>query len=155
MLWAKVLPSPHAHAEVVSIDTAPAAALAGVKGTWKDDTLIGKEVLYAGQIVAAVAAETEEIATEAVHLIKVEYKVLSHEVRDTDAALFQGNADKKEQGTPDDALGKADVVHSGFYGIRSSPIAASNRTARSRRSATVKCSCGLRPRRSRVTPTAV
>jgi xanthine dehydrogenase YagR molybdenum-binding subunit len=117
MLWAKVLPSPHAHAEVVSIDTAPAAALAGVKGTWKDDTLIGKEVLYAGQIVAAVAAETEEIATEAVHLIKVEYKVLPHEVRDTDAALFQGNADKKEQGTPDDALGKADVVHSGFYGI--------------------------------------
>src|SRR2546426_9871853 len=62
MLYAKLLTSPHARAELVSIDSAPAAALPGVKAVWKDDSLIGKELQYAGQIVAAGAAETEEIA---------------------------------------------------------------------------------------------
>ena len=64
MLWAKVLPSPHPHAEVVSIDTSAAEKIPGVKAVWKDDAVIGKEVLYVGQIVAAVAAETEEAAAE-------------------------------------------------------------------------------------------
>ena len=31
---------------------------------WKDEAAIGKEVQYVGQIVAAVAATTEEIATK-------------------------------------------------------------------------------------------
>src|SRR5207342_3577698 len=90
MLWAKLVVSPHPFAELVSIDTSAADNLPGVKGTWKDDNLIGKDatgngkILYAGQIVAAVAAETEEIAAEAIHLVKVEYKALEHQVRDTD-----------------------------------------------------------------------
>src|SRR2546425_7812185 len=65
MLWAKLLTSPHAHAEVVSVDLSPAAAMPRVKATWRDEDIIGKEVRYAGQIVAAVAAETEEAAEEA------------------------------------------------------------------------------------------
>jgi xanthine dehydrogenase YagR molybdenum-binding subunit len=117
MLWAKVLPSPHAHAEVVSIDGSAAEKIPGVKAVWKDDAVIGKEVLYVGQIVAAVAAETEEAAAEAIHEIKVEYKPLEAIVRDTDPALSQGNPAKKEGGNVEEALAKADLVHSGHYGI--------------------------------------
>src|SRR3989442_15306248 len=61
MLYAKVVWSPHARATLVDVDLSAAAATPGVKTTWKDDDLIGKEVQYVGQIVAAVAAETEEI----------------------------------------------------------------------------------------------
>src|SRR5215813_7958339 len=81
MLWAKLVTSPHAKAEIVSIDLTAAAALPGVKGTWQDEA---KEVQYAGQIVAAVAAETEEIATEAARLVKVNYQPSEHQVKDTD-----------------------------------------------------------------------
>jgi len=116
MLWAKVLGSPHAHAEVVSIDTSAAEKMPGVKAAWKDDSLIGKEVLYAGQILAAVAAESEEAATEAIHHVKVEYKVADHDIRDNDPALSKANPDKREQGNVEEALGKAEVVHSGSYG---------------------------------------
>jgi len=117
MLWAKLLASPHPHAEIVSIDVAAAEKQPGVKAAWKDEALIGKEVLYAGQIVAAVAAETEEQAEEAIHHIRVEYKVLEHNVRDADPALSRGNPDRKEQGNVEEALGKSDVVHTGAYGI--------------------------------------
>ena len=65
MLWARVVTSPHPRAEVVSIDGSAAEKLPGVKAVWKDEAAIGKEVQYVGQIVAAVAATTEEIATEA------------------------------------------------------------------------------------------
>lgn len=121
MLWAKLLTSPHPHAEIVSIDTSAAEKMPGVKAAWKDDALIGKEVLYVGQILAAVAAETEEQANEAVHHIKVEYKVLEHNVRDTDVSLSKGNPDRREQLAPDvpsmdEALTKADLVHTGNYG---------------------------------------
>src|SRR2546425_291024 len=116
MLWAKVLGSPHAHAEVVSIDISSAEKMPGVKAAWKDDSLVGKEVLYAGQILAAVAAETEEAAAEAIHHVKVEYRVIDHDIRDNDPALSKAAPDKKEQGNVDEALGKAEVVHSGSYG---------------------------------------
>jgi xanthine dehydrogenase YagR molybdenum-binding subunit len=123
MLWAKLVVSPHARAEVISIDTSAADKMPGVKATWKDENLIGKDnngngkILYAGQIVAAVAAETEEAAAEAIHYVKVEYKPEEHQVRDTDPALSQGNPNKKDQGNVDEAFGKADAVHTGFYGI--------------------------------------
>ena len=51
---------------------------------------------YVGQIVAAVAAETEEIATEAAQLVKVEYKPLEHQVVDTDAELSKGQPAKRD-----------------------------------------------------------
>ena len=117
LLYAKLVWSPYARAEVVSVDTGPAAALPGVKAVWKDDALIGKEVNFAGQILAAVAAQTEEIAIEAAQRVKVEYKPLEHQVRDDDPALSQGNPDKREDGNVDDALSKAEVVVNGRYSI--------------------------------------
>lgn len=117
MLWAKLLVSPFAKAEVVSVDLEPANSLKGVKATWKDDALIGKEVQYAGQIVAAVAAETEEIATEAIHRIKVEYKPGEHQVIDTNPELSKEKQSNRESGKVDEAFPQADVVVNGQYGL--------------------------------------
>ncbi len=98
LLHAKVLHSPFAHAEIVSIDTSAAKALPGVAAvlTWQDiprvvystagqsDPLPGPldafsldhKVRFVGDRVAFVAAETEDIAEKALSLIKVEYKEL-------------------------------------------------------------------------------
>jgi xanthine dehydrogenase YagR molybdenum-binding subunit len=107
---------PASHAEVVSIDGSAAEKLPGVKGVWKDEAAIGKEVQYVGQIVAAVAATTEEIATEAATLVKVEYKPLEHQVVDSNPEFSKGNPAKKDTGNVDEAFGKADVTHTGNYG---------------------------------------
>src|SRR6266436_1752210 len=120
MLWAKVVTSPYARAEVVSVDLSAAQAMPGVKVVWKDDNLIGKEVQYVGQIVGAVAAVTEEIAREAADRVKVEYKVLPHQVVDSDPSFFNADKDKvstKETPKIDDAFTKADMVVKGEYGI--------------------------------------
>jgi len=77
MLIGKILRSPRAAAEVVSIDLAPALAVPGVKAALK---LAEGQVRYAGQQVAAVAAVDEKTAEKALALIKVEYKTLPHVV---------------------------------------------------------------------------
>ena len=94
----KVLRSPHAHAEIVRIDTSRAEELPGVLCVlhhgnvpripcttagqgWPepspyDSFLFDRKVRFVGDRVAAVAAESEEIADEALRLIEVEYRVL-------------------------------------------------------------------------------
>src|SRR5262249_54035475 len=84
MLFAKLVTSPHAKAEVAGVDAKAAEALPGVKAVWVEEN--NKNVQYVGQIIAAVAAESEEIATEAARLVKVNYNVQEHQVDDTDAA---------------------------------------------------------------------
>lgn len=98
MLVAKVLRSPVAHALIKSIDSSKARSLPGVAAvlTWKDlpreiystagqsDPIPGPldsfsldtKVRFVGDRVAFVAAETEEIALEALKLIEVEYEEL-------------------------------------------------------------------------------
>jgi xanthine dehydrogenase YagR molybdenum-binding subunit len=117
LLYAKLVTSPHPHAELVSVDLESAAGLPGVKATWKDDELIGKELQYAGQIIAAVAAETEEIAEDAAQRVRARYKILPHQVVDNDPALSQDRPSKRDTGNVDEALGKADVVVNGDYGL--------------------------------------
>jgi xanthine dehydrogenase YagR molybdenum-binding subunit len=73
MLIGKILRSPRAAAEIVSIDLSPALAVPGVKAALK---LADGKVRYAGQQVAAVAAVDERTAEKALALIKVEYKSL-------------------------------------------------------------------------------
>ncbi|OPX93300.1 MAG: Xanthine dehydrogenase molybdenum-binding subunit [Syntrophorhabdus sp. PtaB.Bin027] len=99
MLYGKVLRSPYAHAVIKSIDTGKAEAVKGVKAvlTWQDvpdwkggtprfTRILDRKVRYVGDAVALVAATTEEIAKEAMHLIKVEYEVLKP-VFDVEEAL--------------------------------------------------------------------
>ena len=73
MLIGKILRSPRAAAEIVSIDLAPALSAPGVMGAIK---LAEGKVRYAGQQVAAVAAVDERTAEKALALIKVEYRSL-------------------------------------------------------------------------------
>jgi xanthine dehydrogenase YagR molybdenum-binding subunit len=81
MLYARLLNSPHPHARVRSIDLSAAQKLPGVraalalKDTSNPDT---SKVFYQGEEVAAVAATTEEIAADALRLVKVDYEVLPH-----------------------------------------------------------------------------
>ena len=94
----KMLQSPHAHAYITSIDTTEAEKVEGVvtiithkncpdvyytnagqgapEPSPHDRKLFNQKVLYVGDRVAAVVAETEEAADEALKKIKVEYEVL-------------------------------------------------------------------------------
>jgi xanthine dehydrogenase YagR molybdenum-binding subunit len=82
MLQGRILRSPYPHAKIVSIDSSKVEALSGVKAVLTD---IKEEVNFAGDDVAAVAAETEEIAAEALKLFKIKYEVLPYTVDETAA----------------------------------------------------------------------
>ncbi|MFM8530575.1 MAG: molybdopterin cofactor-binding domain-containing protein, partial [Ilumatobacteraceae bacterium] len=98
MLTAMVLRSPHAHARIIDIDDSEARSLPGVHSvihykntarvmyasggqSWPnplpwDQVSFDNKVRHVGDRVAAVAAESPEIAHEALKLIKVTYEVL-------------------------------------------------------------------------------
>ena len=92
MLWAKVLRSPLPYARIKQIDVTEALRLPGVRamitGTDVYGRRIGRRIYdmpilaeknsygFIGEKVAAVAAETESIAEEALSLIRVEYELL-------------------------------------------------------------------------------
>ncbi|MEY4137969.1 MAG: hypothetical protein RLZZ371_151 [Pseudomonadota bacterium] len=136
MLEGRVKRSPHAHARILGIDTSAARALPGVKAvitaadfpdleataaeigegaaTLRDigrNVMARDKVLYVGHPVAAVAATSAEIATQALALIEVRYEVLPH-VIDVEAAM-----------APD-----APVLHPDMFtkGVSPTPTKASN-----------------------------
>jgi 4-hydroxybenzoyl-CoA reductase alpha subunit len=91
MLQGKILRSPHPHAGILHIDTTKAEKLPGVRAivTGSDTTgrkyggivadkrpLATDKVRYVGDEVGAVAADTVDIAEEALDLIRVDYEVL-------------------------------------------------------------------------------
>ncbi len=111
MLVAKVLHSPHAHARIKRIDATAARAIPGVAAvlTWQDiprvvystagqsdpipgplDTFsLDHKVRFVGDRVAFVAAETAEIAEEALRRIEVEYEALDA-ILDLEEAMKPG-----------------------------------------------------------------
>lgn len=111
MLYAKLLTSPHAHARILDIDDSEARALPGVQAVihYKniarvryasggqsypnpppyDQVSFDNKVRYVGDRVAAVAAESIEIAEEAIKRIKVTYEVLPA-VFDENEAIKEG-----------------------------------------------------------------
>lgn len=96
MLYGAILYSPHASAEVVSMDTGPAEKMDGVKVVVR---FTRRPVIqYEGQPLAAVAAVTPEIAEDAVRAIKVEYKKLPHAV--TPQQAIAPDAPQVFKGTP-------------------------------------------------------
>ena len=89
MLYAKVKRSTVSHAYIAKIDTSKASAMYGVrailsatdlpdkrfgKGLMDAAVLAREKVRYVGEGVVAVAAESEDIATEALDAIDIEYK---------------------------------------------------------------------------------
>jgi xanthine dehydrogenase YagR molybdenum-binding subunit len=116
MLWAKLVTSPYAKADFADIDTSAAEKLPGVRAVWKETETT--KATYIGQIVAAVAAETEEIATEAARLVKVKYTPDEHQVVDTDPELSKDRPTTRKVGNPEQAFADGDsVVTSGVYGL--------------------------------------
>ena len=115
LVWGDVLRSPHAHAIVKSVDTSEAEAMTGVlavvvnadlpqledsvvdlgEGTvnfkWASDNILASDkVVYAGHVVAGVAALDRNTAQEAVNRIKVEYEVLPSATNVDDALAEDG-----------------------------------------------------------------
>lgn len=74
MLIARVLRSPLPAARLVSVDLEEAYGLDGVRAVWSESA--GKRIFYAGQEVAAVAADSAAIAEAALALIDVKYQPL-------------------------------------------------------------------------------
>src|SRR4051795_4848618 len=111
MLHAALVRSPHAHARIVSVDTAAAKALPGVfavvtgaeaaditdpmpdfgpapdKTTWR--CLAVDKVRYVGEGVVAVLAESRYVAEDAADQIEIEYELLDPVV-DPEEALKEG-----------------------------------------------------------------
>ena len=110
-LYLAILYSPHAHAEIVDIDTSEAEAIPGVVDVlsyknvprvWHstagqgypepspyDTVLFDRKVRFVGDRVALVAAESERIARAALGAIKVTYKQLPA-LFDPDQAMSDG-----------------------------------------------------------------
>jgi xanthine dehydrogenase YagR molybdenum-binding subunit len=118
-LFGALLTSPYAHARITSIDTSEAEHLQGVTAV-RVMTAAGKEVQWEGTEIAIVAAESEEIANDALRKIKVQYEVLPHLVHEDDLAKA-GNrakaAGEQVTGDPDKAFQEADAMIEGTYGI--------------------------------------
>ncbi|HEX8982319.1 MAG TPA: xanthine dehydrogenase family protein molybdopterin-binding subunit [Ktedonobacterales bacterium] len=114
MLTAVGLRSPHPHARVVSIDVSRAEATPGVRAIltrfntegFKNPNngmdIFGEEVLFQGQEVAVVLADTRQQALEALPLINVTYEPLPFVV-DAEAALKDG-APRVKPGTQDNSV---------------------------------------------------
>jgi xanthine dehydrogenase YagR molybdenum-binding subunit len=134
--YARVLRSPYPHARVVDVDISVAEAMPGVHAViwagnieeigWYDGSaLFDRTVRLIGDEVAAVAAETDEIAEDALSQIRVTYEELPH-VTGLDAAMGRGAPEVRpdaegegnvagepkvyERGDVDRALGQAEVV---------------------------------------------
>ena len=81
MLYARMVRSPHPHARVVSVDLSAATRMPGVRTALLTRDFSGSQnnrVMFQGDEVAAVAADTEEHAIDAARSIRVEYDVLPH-----------------------------------------------------------------------------
>lgn len=93
MLYGGVLRSPHPSARIVAIHTHAASQLPGVRAvvTVRDipgrkcyggptvldhPVLASEKVMYAGQAIALVAAESSELVQQALQLVEVEYEIV-------------------------------------------------------------------------------
>ncbi len=142
MLHGRILRSPYPHARIKHIDTSRARALRGVRAVathadtpgimfgprTEDWSIFAKDrVRFCGDEVAAVAAIDEDIAEEALDLIRVEYEELPY-VTDPLEAMKPGaplvHEDKPgnigaefkiEAGDVDEALRNADFVYEERY----------------------------------------
>ena len=135
---AAVVGSTIAKGRILDVDAGEALALPGVLAVlWEDNAppvaedhgdrelavLQSREVAYRGQIVAAVVAETIELARHGASLVRVTYAPAEHDVelREGHPRLYKPDKvnpayeTDTEQGEPDAALAAAEVVHDATY----------------------------------------
>jgi xanthine dehydrogenase YagR molybdenum-binding subunit len=126
LLYGVMLYSPHAHAKISAIDTSKAEKMPGVKAVHVI-AKAGATLRYQGDDIAAVAAETEAQARDAVRAIDVKYDVLPHAVTETQAMaegapqiVNGGNVRKGRatvNGDPEKAMEKADAIVEATYSL--------------------------------------
>ncbi len=113
MAFGKILRSPHPHARVRTIDTGKAEAMPGViailthhdtpRNNWEAPwfnyrgKVLDGVARFVGDEVAAVAAETEDIAEQALKLIDITWEILPH-VFDMEQAVKPGAPQIREEG---------------------------------------------------------
>jgi xanthine dehydrogenase YagR molybdenum-binding subunit len=138
VLHVAIVPSTIAKGRIVDVDAGAALELPGVHavlwednappvapdhGDWELAVLQTRDVAYRGQIVAAVVAETLEVANHAASLVRVTYEQHDHDVvlREDHPALYAPDKvnpayeTDTQQGDPDGDLAAADTVHDGTY----------------------------------------
>jgi xanthine dehydrogenase YagR molybdenum-binding subunit len=125
-LFGVMLYSPHAHAKVKSIDISAAEKMPGVRAVIAIANE-GTTLRYHGDDIAAVAAETEERARDAIRAIKVEYEILPHvatealSMAEGAPEVFKGGNVRKgrgqTRGKPEDAMAAAEVTIEGTYSV--------------------------------------
>ena len=119
LLHAKILRSPHARAKLVSLDVSPAEEMAGVRAVHLIKN-VGAELHYAGDEICAVAAETEELARDAVRAIQAKYETLQHSASEAQSkelgGEFTSDPSEKTEGDVDTAFEDAAATIEGFYG---------------------------------------
>ncbi len=149
MLYGKILRSKHAHARIVHIDKSKALALEGVKAVIThadapkelhagspaprvgqmvaDQYVLAEKARYFGDGIAAVAAVSEEILEEALHLIEVEYEPLPAvfdmvEAMKPDAPSIHGTERNLvgppfiiERGDVEEGFAQAETIFEGHY----------------------------------------
>ena len=81
MLYAKFLTCPHPHARIRSLDTSKAERMPGVAHVLTRENApanvpLPEELSLTGEVVAIVAADTEDLAEDAVAAIEAEYEIL-------------------------------------------------------------------------------
>jgi xanthine dehydrogenase YagR molybdenum-binding subunit len=107
MLHARILRCPHAHARVRSIDTSAVHKMPGFRAIYiiaRPDTRgfapaagnaitnPASELFYAGADVLAIACDTEEHCEDALRVVRVDYEVLPHQVREEDGLRLRNQA---------------------------------------------------------------
>jgi xanthine dehydrogenase molybdenum-binding subunit len=108
MAFCKTLASPIPHARVRNVDTSAAMKVPGVLAILTADDvpqfpppqppiLAKDEVLFVGQPILAVAAESEAAAAEAIEAIKIDFEQLPH-VTDPLESLFPGGPNARSNG---------------------------------------------------------
>jgi xanthine dehydrogenase YagR molybdenum-binding subunit len=140
-LYGAILRCPHAHARVNSVDLGPAEGMPGVRAVigpqtpeadliWSYSSEVSTRLFdahcrFAGEAVAAVAADTPQQAADALRAIVVDYEVLDH-VSDERKALDEaapkihegGNTVGEsgyERGDVEKGFAEADVVRERSY----------------------------------------
>ena len=126
LLHAWPVQAPHAHARILAMETAPALTIPGVvrvltaadvpgendSGVKHDEPLFPSEVMFYGQAVAWVLADTLDAARLGAQAVRVEYGPLPALLTLTEAietGSFQGNASTLRRG--DVAQGFAEAAH--------------------------------------------
>ena len=119
LLYARVLRSPLPYARIARIETAAAEKLPGVHAVlssanapdiewYEESRLFDRTLRFAGDEVAAVAADSDEIAEDALRLIEVRYEALPFTTGLDDGA--RGKPTSAERGDLNRGLREADVV---------------------------------------------